>query len=186
MALQQRVGGHDRILRQHSIKLRAECSRLTQAGKLLKRICHHGGYAGEKPNPNDHWQNRGSPNRSVQPVIVGDRVEVGDDHADQAPRQLRLVSYLLGRATATQQQQPQHGSGRNLERLAPCCVGLDNLLPCPSSVFESTTGRSPCPVYVAPDIRDGAAAGSASDAPALHPAFQNRAGRAVPFELRRA
>ena len=51
MALQESVGGHDWVLRQHPIKLRAECSRLTQAGKLLEPICHHGGNADEKPNP---------------------------------------------------------------------------------------------------------------------------------------
>ena len=56
MALQKCVGSHHRILPQHPIKLRAECSRLTQAGKLLKRIFHHDGKAGEQPNPNYHWQ----------------------------------------------------------------------------------------------------------------------------------
>ena len=65
MALQGRVGGHDRILRQHPIKLRAECSRLAQARKLLKRAYHQGGKAGEKPSPNNHWKNRGTSQLAV-------------------------------------------------------------------------------------------------------------------------
>jgi hypothetical protein len=104
-------------------------------------------------------------NRRIQPVIVGDGVESWDDRADQAPRQLWLVSYLLGRGTAAQQQQPQHGCGRDLEGSAPSCVGLDYLLPCPSLFFQSAKGRRPCPVYVTPDIRDGAAAGAAGNTP---------------------
>ena len=32
---------------------------------------HHDGKSGEQSQPNNHWQNRGSPNRRVQPVIVG-------------------------------------------------------------------------------------------------------------------
>ena len=153
MALQESVGGHDWVLRQHPIKLRAECSRLTQAGNLLERICHHGGNAGEKPTPNNHRQNRGSSNRRVQSVIVSDGVEFGNDRANQTPGQLWLVSYLSGRGSATQQQQPQHGSRRDLERLAPSCVSLDYLLPCPNVVSELARSRGPCPVDVAPASR---------------------------------
>jgi hypothetical protein len=46
---------------------------------VLERIFHYDGKSGEQSQPNNHWQNRGSPNRRVQPVIVGDSVEVGDD-----------------------------------------------------------------------------------------------------------
>ena len=116
-------------------------------------------------------------------MIVGDGVEFRDDRADQAPQQLRLISNLLGSGTATKQQQPQHGCGRDLESLAPCCVGLDYLLPCPSLVFESAKSRGPCPVCVAPYIRQAGATGAASDAPALHPALQNRADRATALEM---
>ncbi len=46
----------------------------------------------------------GSANCGVQTMIVGDGVEFRDDRADQAPRQLRLISNLLGSGTATKQQ----------------------------------------------------------------------------------
>ena len=58
---------------------------------------------------------------------------------------------------------------------------------CPSAsfVFELIIRAEPCSVYVAADIRDGAAAGAAGDTPALHPALQNSARCAIPLELRR-
>jgi hypothetical protein len=118
-------------------------------------------------------------------MIVGDGVEFRDDRADQAPRQLRLTLNLLGSGTATKQQQPQHSCGGDLESLAPCRVSLDYLLPCPSLIFESVKSRGPCPVCVAPYVRQAGATDAASGALALHPVLQNRAGRAPAPELGR-
>ena len=147
MALQKRVGGHDRILREHPTKLRTECSRLTQAGKLLNRIFHYDGKADEQPNPNNHWQNGGAANRGVQLRIVGDGVEFRDDRADQAPRQLRLISNRLGSGTATKHQQPQRGCGRDLENFVLAAEA--SIVPSPALASSSNRPRGVGPALSA-------------------------------------
>ena len=61
-----------------------------------KRSFHHDGKAGEQPNPNNHWQNGGSANRGVQPMIVVDGVEFRDDCLIKRRGSSRLIFESLG------------------------------------------------------------------------------------------